>query len=247
MTVCDRIEARSMALAGLPPADAEYAEASAHATACARCAARLRDGARLLDLVTVELRPQPADFPGVEQAVLAAWDREQRPSWRQRLAVPIAAVALFAVLVAGAAHLVSDAGSWVLAAAGAAVAALVPSMAGKRALPAVLAASLALSLFAVSGAEAPNGHSGLICMGLEAACALVPIAIWCAAGIGALVEPASARATLAAAMALAAQAALHLSCPVRGVVVHLAFHLAGVLVAAALATQLQPRRSAEAP
>lgn len=244
MTVCDRIEARSMALAALPLTDSERVEADAHAMSCAACARRLRSGARLLDMVSEELRAEPAGFSDAEQAVLAAWDREQRrPSWRSRLGVPVTALAVFAALVAGAQHLEGDVVSWAIAVAAAAIAALAPVAAEKRTLPIVLGASALMLLLAMSGGAIPNGHSGLACMGLEIACALAPIAVWCAAGAGAMIESASSRAALAAAMALAGQAALHLSCPVRGVAVHLGFHFAGVFIAAALATQLHPRRA----
>ena len=85
MSVCDRIEARSMALAALPALDPERTAAESHACSCARCARALRDGAQLVAMVSAELRPAPAleVFARAEQAVLHEWDREfLRPDLR---------------------------------------------------------------------------------------------------------------------------------------------------------------------
>ena len=89
MSVCDRIEARSMALAALPALDPERTAAESHACSCARCARALRDGAQLVAMVSAELRPAPAleVFARAEQAVLHEWDREfLRPARRSRQA-----------------------------------------------------------------------------------------------------------------------------------------------------------------
>jgi hypothetical protein len=242
MRECERIGERSMALAALRREDPERAGADAHAASCPACARLLGDEERLLELISAELRPDPtlADFGRAQRAVLAQWDREEE---RSRLAVPLAVLAVFAALVLSAGHLVGDAGSWALALTAAAVAAVAPA-GGRWALPAVFAASLGVLAFAVSGEVVGNGHLGVTCMGLEVACALAPVAIGCALGFGSLLESASARAALGASLALAAQGALHLSCPGRGVGMHLALHFAGVLVAAAAATQLRPRQLA---
>ena len=106
----------------------------------------------------------------------------------------------------------------------------------------MFASSLGLALIAASGTGVASGDSGLTCLGLELICALIPFAL-CAMTGARLPESAEARAALAGAAALAAQAALHLSCPIRGALVHLiTFHFAGVVAAAAVGARLQTRR-----
>ena len=247
MSVCDRIEARSMALAALPASDPERTAAEGHACSCARCARALRDGAQLVAMVSAELRPAPAleVFARAEQAVLHEWDREfLRPARRSRLLAAAGSAVIFVVLCATARHLVRDLGSWATAGAAASLAALLSALApaGRRILPIVFASSLGLALIAASGTGVASGDSGLTCLGLELICALIPFAL-CAMTGARLPESAEARAALAGAAALAAQAALHLSCPIRGALVHLiTFHFAGVVIAAAVGARLQIRR-----
>ena len=137
MSVCDRIEARSMALAALPASDPERVAAESHACSCAPCAGALRDGAQLVAMVSAELRPAPTleAFARAEQAVLHEWDREcLRPARRSRLLAAAGAAVIFVVLCATARHLLRDLVSWATAGAAASLAALFSALApaGRR-------------------------------------------------------------------------------------------------------------------
>lgn len=244
MTLCDQLEARSMALASLPEGDPERAAAEAHARSCAGCARSLRQGGQLLRLVEAELRPAPSAemLRRAGRAVIARLERDAPAAdARTRLLGAAGAALAFAVLVATNRHLPHDPESWVVAGAVASLAALLGALAaeGLRTALAVVGAALALALVASStGGLFPL--VGVKCLAFELACALVPFGLF-AATRGAVPRPASrgSTAALAAAAALAGQAALHLSCPVRGALPHLiSFHVAGVVLAALLGARL---------
>ena len=238
MSVCDRIEARSMVLAALPDSDGERTAARSHAVTCPDCARALHEGDLLLELVAAGLRPDAPDaaLARTERAVLDAWDKESAPG----VLSGAAAIGLFAVLCLSAGgQLVHDAGSWAVAAVAASLAALVPSFPSlkRRTVPILLGVSFALALIAFAGAPVPSrsAHPGVSCLAVELVASLLAVA---------LSSVANGRAGVAAALALAAQSALHLSCPVRGAMLHLMiFHAGGVLAAAALASRIQFRRT----
>lgn len=240
MTLCDQIKARSMALASLPQGDPERAAAEEHAGSCAGCTRALRQGGQLLALVDVELRPAPSAeaLRRVEQAVLLKIEREAHAAPpRTRLLAAAGPALAFTALVAINRHPPHDLASWVVACAAASLAALLAALVprGFRTAAAAVGSSLALALVA-SNAMGLMPMIGVKCLALELGCALVPFGLF-AATRGAILRPASpgATAALAAAAALAGQAALHLSCPVRGALPHLlAFHVGGVVVAALL-------------
>jgi hypothetical protein len=233
MTICDRIEAQSMALAALPAWSAERAAAEHHAAFCAGCARALRQGMQLLALVTAELRPaeDAASLLPQERRLLEA----VRPARRSRLLAAGGAVAVFVALVASAHQLAADPASWQVAGAAALIAAVLSALApaGARTVAAALAASLGLALLAAGG-PAASGQSGVTCLLIELGSGLLPLALWrlVRARTAGSVQAAAA---LAACTALSAQAALHLSCPVRGALPHLALHVAGVAAAALVA------------
>ena len=250
MTQCDRIEARSMALASLPPGDPERAAAEAHTSSCPGCARALRQGGQLLALVEAELRPAPSAeaLRRAERSVLEEMDRELpvTPA-RARLLAAAGAALAFSALVAAARHLPQDPASWVVAGAAASLAALLAALApeGLRTALAAVGSSLVLALLA-SSAGGLFAATGIKCLAFELACALLPFGLFAVAR-GVVPRPASpgATAALAAAAALAGQAALHLSCPVHGALPHLfAFHVAGVALAALLGARVLARRPA---
>ena len=248
MMPCDRIAARSMVLASLPPEDPERANAEAHAASCASCERALRQGAQLLALVKSELRAVPSSeaLRRAERGILDEMDRE-RPGTpvRVRVLASFGAAVAFAGMIATARHAPHDLASWVVAGGVASLAALLAALAseGARTALAAIGSSLALALLASSG-DGLFAKIGAKCLALELGCALVPFALFAAAR-GLAPRPASpgASAALAGAAALAGQAALHLSCPVHGAMPHLfAFHVAGVVLAALLGARVLASR-----
>ena len=248
MTLCDRIDLRSMALASLPPADPARVAAEAHARACPRCARSLRQGKRLLGLVEAELRPAPSAeaLRRAERSVLAQMEREATSTMvRARLLGAAGALLAFAALVVAARELRHDPASWVVALAAASLAAFLAALApsGFRTTVGALGASVGLALLASSSGGLFSAI-GIKCLAFELACAILPFGLFAAAR-GAVPRPTSPAATaaLAGAAALAGQAALHLSCPVRSALPHLfTFHLGGVVLAALVGAGLASAR-----
>ena len=250
MTPCDHIEAQSMALASLPAGDPERAAAEEHATGCTGCARALRQGSQLLAMVKAELQPAPSAMAlhRAERSVLEQMDREAPAApGRTRLLGASGAALAFAALIAAARHLPHDPASWVVAGAAASLAALLAALApeGLRTAVAAVGSSLALALLA-SSSSGLFAAIGIKCLAFELACALLPFGLFAVAR-GAAPRPASpgAAAALAASAAFAGQAALHLSCPVHDALPHLlAFHVAGVALAALLGARVLARRTA---
>ena len=239
-----------MALASLPPHDPERVAAEEHATNCPGCARSLRQGSQLLALVKAELQPAPSAeaLRRSERSVLEQMDREvpATPA-RTRLLGAAGAALAFAALVAAARHLPHDPASWVVAGAAASLAALLAALApeGLRTAAVAVGSSLALALLA-SNSGGLFAAIGIKCLAFELACALLPFGLFAMAR-GAVPKPASpgAAAALAASAALAGQAALHLTCPVHDALPHLlAFHLAGVALAALLGARVLAPRTA---
>src|SRR5262245_18522294 len=106
MTICDQIRSRSTALAALGPGDPERDAALAHARCCPGCVRELHEGARLLELLDVELRREPppseAVLKRVHHAVLAEFEIEAQraqPRWRSQVAFAGSSALAFALLV----------------------------------------------------------------------------------------------------------------------------------------------------
>jgi hypothetical protein len=155
------------------------------------------------------------------RAIVADLRREAR---RRRIAVALAACAAFALPVALAHHREASHGE----------AALAVGLAAASPCP---ARALAL---AAGGPGATEAALGVECAATELCGAAVVVAAgWLALRGGTTSLGAWAAASSAAAGAVAVAAALQLTCPARGALAHLlAFHVAGVLVAAAAAAML---------
>lgn len=249
MTRCERIFQDATGLAAVPSLDPERVEAVAHAQGCVACARALREGDALLSLIHAGLRPDPAPADLLARAQAASLRlidakpggaaplvRRLRPTWA---AAAILAFGLF-VLIARHRHADGWGVALVAAMAGAALAALAES--GTVVLIAACAGSGALALVA---AAAPGLFPlvGLKCLAIEVVAASLPFAA-SALTRGLVPRPSTALtgAALAASCALAAQAALHLTCPVHDAVPHLLlFHVGGVALAALLGWRLLVR------
>lgn len=234
---CEDLRRNAAGLAALPAEDAERVAAWTHARDCVACAAALAEGERLLRMIdAVPMDPPSADvMRRVSAAVRTAGEPVRsrgRPAW-----VSLAALAAWAALVVTAGERAHDGYSW-LASIGAAVLAAVVASAslGRRAWPAAATAALAsLGLVAIAGAgEGLFASIGVKCIALELLAAAAPLGTTaCLARRGPGVPQAFVAA--ATAGALAGHAALHLTCPVRAATPHLlAFHFAGILLAAAV-------------
>ena len=243
MTTCDQVYSNALALSALAQGDPERAAALVHARSCPGCTAALREGVSLLALVDSGLRPlAPAEevLLRVRHRVLAEMDRDVVPAaadWRSPIVFGASALVPFVLFTLTAHQRAADLQSWVLAAAAASLAALLAGLSGRGAytLPAAVGSALALAVLA-GQTQGLAPLIGLKCTAVELASACVPFAI-AALSRGAIPRPVSPvfAAALAAAGALAGQAALHLTCPVRQALPHLlAFHLVGVVLAAAL-------------
>ena len=140
---------------------------------------------------------------------------------------------------------------WILGALLAGAALLLAALAGRFAVGVVSAAALAVAvaaaLVSAEGGGLEAGH-GVYCLGFElAAGAVVAGAAWFGARGGPRVAARRAMASGAVAGALAADAALQVVCGANGASPHLfAFHVGGVLLAAAAAVALLRERAGRA-
>ena len=244
MTTCDEIRSNSLALSALVPGDAGREAALSHARACPGCDAALREGARLLALIDAGLRPLPPAETALQRArgaVLAELERDlarrSAPEWRSPIVFAASAALAFALFTLASRQRAPDLSSWVLAAAAASLAALLAGLSGRGASTLLAAVGGAFAFALIAGeSQGLAPLIGLKCTAIELVAACVPFAV-AALSRGAVPRPVSPApaAALAAAAALAGQAALHLTCPVRHALPHLlAFHLAGVVLAAIL-------------
>jgi len=243
---CEQVRRDAAGLASLAPGDPERDAAFAHARGCAACAAALREGERLVALIDA-LPPDPA-LSGAGWRRAAAPVLEDLPQAPPRVVLPAAALA--AALVATAAARVHSGapGDWVAAAALAVAAAAIAAFAA-RGLPSLAAAVVASLAFAVAGAGAGplTAEEGVRCLATELATAAVPLVAALAlsrrgGGVGA-----ARLAAAAAAGALAGQAALEVGCHAPKTFAHLlAFHVGGVLAAAAAGALAGARVAARA-
>jgi hypothetical protein len=231
---CEELRRDAAGLAALAEGDPDRTAAYTHARSCAACAAELRRGERLVALLEAAA-PARAPSPALRRA--AAPILEDLPATPPRLLLPVAA-AVGALLAAVAARSHStdplDAlAAIALAAIAIGLAALAPRAGGRVVGAALVVSALAAALEGAVGPLTPL--EGVKCVGVELAAAAVPllavVAVWRRSGASAPVRLAAA----AAAGALAGQAALALTCHAPDAALHVAaFHLGGVLAAAAL-------------
>jgi hypothetical protein len=231
MRVTPHIEDDALALAALPLGDAQRIAAYAHARACEPCRRALRGASTLLvhvDALADLGPPAPAVLRAIAGPVVAELSA---------LAVPGALiagvlVAIWGVLVSLARHRAASVPAWLtsLTALGAALAC---SLLVRRARAAATVAAAGSSLLMIAFAWTETGAlsaTGLHCMLTEIAGALVPFAVVARLGLRRrTLDLGAPMIAVAGAGALAAQAALHLTCPGRGAGLHLlVFHLGGL-------------------
>jgi hypothetical protein len=215
----------------------------AHASGCAGCARALREAGRLQSLIVAH-EPPPLPAGALERASREIRARLRRDE-RRRLVGSIAALCASALVFVGFVRTRSPSLSdWALAATVWAVAVVVASTASRKPLVATaLAVLAAVAAAAISGAPGPLAAAlGLECLATElASAAMVVGAVWLALRGG--TSPAqSAMAAAAAAGALAGDAALQVTCAAHTAFPHLlAFHVGGVVIAAAGASVLWRR------
>ncbi|HZY03355.1 MAG TPA: hypothetical protein VFF02_07615 [Anaeromyxobacteraceae bacterium] len=203
--------------------------------------------------------PEPEISSGLNQALLAGFDAwvEARPAapapraaWRFSPWPPLGAAAALVALLAFARHRSAAPDDWLVASALAAVALLLAVLAGRFAVGVALAAVAAAVAAALAGgtAGALDAATGAECLALElgAAAAAGGVA-WLGARRGASGAVRRVVAGGAVAGALAADAALQITCRAREALPHaLAFHAGGVLLVALAAAALVAVRAADA-
>lgn len=238
MTDCDRIRADAAGLAALPAGDVERREAWAHARGCPACARALEEAERL-QAVLADVAPPPLGDVAPARAPRAIVSELRREARRRMLASAVAVAAAFALCVALAHHRSPSRLDWALALALAASAGAL-GMASRRWAVAVVAVAPIAALVAAMGAGAAGalrGPLGVECIATELACAaFVVLGAWLALRRGTSSLAPGSVAAGAASGAVAGAAALQLTCPAHASLPHLlAFHVGGVLLAAAVA------------
>ncbi|HEV8323888.1 MAG TPA: hypothetical protein VG389_19885 [Myxococcota bacterium] len=232
-------------LMSLPADDPARAAAETHARDCAGCRAALDEGARLQALLGELPAPPPPSAEALARAsapILASLDRgPRRPERRERVLAAAAAALAWAVLGLMHSH-PAPLGARALLLSGLAAALGVGGVAlafarGWTVAALAAAASAALAL-ATGHGEVLAPLLGLRCVGTELVAALLPFAVAPWLWLRRRAEGGPGRfAGIAAAAALAGQAALHLTCHESAAGPHLlVFHTGGVLLAAALGT-----------
>lgn len=246
MSACERIRDEAAGIAALRPDDPERAAAEAHASGCPGCARALEEGERLQSL----LSEAPAEL--TEAATGRAYEQIRgelrREAWRRAVGSGAAISAAVLVLVAFARTRSPSRADHALAAVLWATAVVLAAAASRTPRLVVGLSGLAvLAAAAISGGPGPLAASvGLDCVLSElGSAAAVVVAVWLALRGG---TSSPARATIAAAAAagaVAGGAALQVTCAAHGSMPHLlAFHVGGVVLAAAGAGLLWRRRAA---
>jgi hypothetical protein len=241
MTACDCIRADAPGLASLRPDDPERVAAWSHASGCAECARALKEAARLQTLIA-EWEPAPLPADALERTSREIHARLRREARRRLLGSVAAACASVVLFVGSAQSRSSRLADWAIAAALWAFAVVLAAAASRKPLLVTgLAVLAAVAASLVFGAPGPLAASlGLECLATEVgAAAIVVGAVWLALRGGTASPPRSAIAAVAAAGALAGDAALQITCAAHAAVPHLlAFHVGGVALAAGMATAL---------
>jgi hypothetical protein len=240
VSTCEELRANAVGIAALAADDPERQAFLEHARGCAGCAEALREGERLFAALGRTTLPPPS--PEALARASAPILRSLRPTpWWLRAG---AALAAFAIPVLFSRH--SDWEGWAAALLALVLATALSATAG--ALRAGAWVALAASAgFAIAAGGIPGfggdgeglvAQAGVHCFGLEMLGGALGagLVIW-RQGWGASSLPAAA-----AAGALAAQAALHLTCSAHAEAPHLwVFHTGGVAAAALVAWALQSR------
>jgi len=211
-----------------------------HVEGCDGCRAYVRQ----LEVATQALGrlPEPEISAALNDALMAQFVAARAPARAPARVSPwpvLGSVVVVGLLLAFARNRSQSPGDWMVGAALAVAALAVAGMAGRFAVGVVVAAvsaAVAAALFA--GGQGPfAADHGVVCLSIElAAAALVGGAAW----IGARgATPQAVRRSLGAgavAGALAADAALQITCGAHNAMAHLlTFHAAGVLLVAAAA------------
>jgi len=257
MTTCKQIAELATAGAAGDLTPAERDAFDQHLFGCERC--RVYVGQLEATRASLARLPAPEVPPALEQAALAGFDEwaasgagakrpEARPARRLSPVPALATAGAIGLLVAFARQRSQAPDDWVTAVVLAVAALAVAAVAGRVAVRLVVVASSAAVAAALVG-----GHGGRIEAATGAECLTLEIVSAAAVGGAAWL---GARRTLRAARrhalaagglagALAADAALQLTCRAHGALPHLlVFHAGGVLVVAAMAIALA--RSARA-
>ncbi|HUK67087.1 MAG TPA: hypothetical protein VLV17_09690 [Anaeromyxobacteraceae bacterium] len=246
MTLCERFRASAPGLAALPPDDPERLAASAHAETCAECRKALLEGERLEALLALAGSSEVSASPS--GAAYLSIKRDLEREGRRRVLGSIVAIGAALVLLVTLAHERSHAPSDLALAAGLALAAFgLATQASRFTLGAATAAVIAALAAALLGGKGGplEAAAGLDCLASElVAAAAVLCAVRLAVRGGATFPQYGAFAAGAAAGALAADAALEVTCGAHGSLPHvLSFHVGGVVLALALARLALRRRA----
>ncbi len=244
------IEDDAMGLCALPPGDPQRAAAFAHARSCEPCRRALEGAAALLghiDALTDVKPPSAGVLRAIARPVVAELSLR---------AVPVALVAaalgaVWAFLVVSAKSRAAGVEVWLASASLLLVAISCVGLVRRlRGGAAALALGASVAMAALTWAETGAvSMGGLPCLLTELGGAVLPFLLvasvyWRRRTL----DLGTPLVTVAAAGALAAQAAIHLTCPGRGAGLHvLVFHVGGVLAAlvvSALAARLLRRAAA---
>ena len=240
MSACDELRPNAAGMASLPPGDPDREAFLAHVRDCPGCLEAFREGERLLAALGRSELPPPSGR-ALRRASAPVFARLRLSRWPLRAG---AAVAAFLVPVLFARH--RDREGWAAALLVLAFSAALSASAG--ALPAGAWIALAASAgFAVAAGGIPGftsaewglaGRLGADCLAIE----LFGAALGAAAVLSLRRGGAASLAAGAAAGALSAQAALHLTCAAHDQAPHLwVFHVGGVAAAALLGWLAQRR------
>ncbi|WP_242352968.1 MULTISPECIES: hypothetical protein [unclassified Anaeromyxobacter] len=243
MTGREHVGGDAPGLAALAPDDPERIAAALHAKACAECARALREAERLQVLIE---RSEPVPLPvgaleRVSRSIVAELRREARRRTIGSSAAACVAALVFVVIARSRSGAIDD---WGRAGLVLALALALAAAANRRPLLVLGGSVVATILAGIAAAGTPiAGAPGADCLASElAAAALVLGAVWLALRGGSTSPARLAVAGVAAAGALAGDAALQVTCGLQSEVPHLlAFHVGGVLLAAAGASLLWRR------
>ena len=244
---CEEIRRDAAGLAALSRSDPERREAEAHAVGCPDCATALHRGDRLMQLLALGEAPAPSPEALRRAAASVLAELVPLPPYG-RLIVPVFVAAAAVVVVFTGHERSAEPAHWTAAVLAAAVAVCVGAgfWRGRYAAAAAIVASAAFALLVARGGGL-EPRLGAICSAVELAAAAAPLlAALFLLHRGAPLGPGELAAA-AAAGALAGQAGLHLTCEAGPATPHLlAFHVVGVLVAAAIGALMgvAPRRRA---
>ncbi len=240
MTDCDRLRADAPGLAALRSDDPERVAAWSHANGCPGCASALREAERLQALIA-GCEPAPLPVGATERASRAIVAELRREARRRALGSIVAICASVLLFVGFARSRSRSTEDWAMAAVLAALAIALAAFARRRPLLVVGVTVLAALAAGLAFGQTPlAGAPGVHCLATELASAAVVVgAVWLALRKGTTSPARSAIAAAAAAGALAGDAALQVTCGAQDEVPHLlAFHVGGVLLAAAAASLL---------